>query len=47
MLLEYGAKLIRCDDRSVLHVASSQPKINLVRLVLDYGAMIESKDSLH
>ncbi|KAG8525660.1 uncharacterized protein KY384_000420 [Bacidia gigantensis] len=46
LLLEYGARLIRCRNRTALHLASSQPKLSIVQLVLDYGASINPKDSL-
>lgn len=46
LLLEYGAKMEAFGPRIALHVASSQPKRKLVRLVLDYGASINAKDHL-
>ena len=46
LLLEYGAKMEAFGPRTALHVASSQPKRKLVRLVLDYGASINAKNRL-
>jgi ankyrin repeat protein len=46
LLLEYGAKMEAFGSTTALHVASSQPKRSLVRLVLDYGAHIDAKDHL-
>ena len=46
LLLEYGAKSEAFGPTTALHIASSHPKRNLVRLVLDYGAHIDAKDDL-
>lgn len=44
ILLEYEAKMEAFGSHTALHVASSQPKRALARLVLDYGAFINAKD---
>ncbi|KAL8935134.1 MAG: hypothetical protein Q9216_005572 [Gyalolechia sp. 2 TL-2023] len=46
LLLEYGAKMKGSGPVTALHVASSQPKRGIVRLVLDYGAHIDAKGHL-
>jgi ankyrin repeat protein len=46
LLLEYEAKMEAYGPTTALHVACSQPKRSIVRLLLDYGAFIDAKDHL-